>query len=228
MDAGLQLYNQNGNVQIDSKYKNISLFSKLTVSPNIATSYYADGQQLRYIDVLLDTVQPIVAARCFQECIVWQFLNGSGQNIARVFSNGTAVTLYIFRVGAISGPPYGLEVFNENAELVFSAAAGYPRVLGKAEGSAVIPPFGGSYTFTQPSGKDLALITNRWGRQLQTGPSTSPGQFDVLRYGNAFKNIGTTQIRITGYLLTLQPNVSTPPPDYLFEPSYILVDVTGL
>lgn len=225
MEAGLQLYNQNGNVQIDSKYKNISLFSKLTVSPNSATAYYADGKQLRYIDVLLDTVQPIVAARCFQECIVWQFLNGSGQNIARVFSDGTAVTLYIFRVGTISGRPYGLEVFNENADLVFSATAGYPRVLGQVEG---ISPFAGSYTFTQPSGKDLALITNRWGRQLLTGPAIAPGQSDVFRYGNTFKNIGTTQIRITGYLLTSLTNISTPPPDYLVEPSYILVDVTGL
>ncbi|MEQ9728505.1 hypothetical protein ABRP29_22980 [Pseudomonas sp. WHRI 8822A] len=228
MEAGLQIFNETGSIQIDSNYKNLALVAKYNVTPAVATVYNPGGTgQLYYADIILGVAQPIVAARCAQECIAWQFLNASGQQVVRVFSPRVVVEVFVFRVGANSGAPYGVEVFNARGELTFSATAGYPRVIDAVQGNKSLPVFGGTYSFNS-QGKKLAIITNSWGRQLTAMPGNSPGRYNIARLGVCFRNLSETQVRLTGYLLTTQFDASSAPPDYIREPSYILVDVSNI
>lgn len=163
MQAGLQIYNDNNLIQIDSSFSNWSVIKKGTLVLNSSDSEFSSGgTQLNVAGV-----NPLIAIQ--------------GVNNNRTFrtrrlkqANGTFTFVFHMAQGAWAGPPtikywifdqptqagsLGLQVFDQASKLVFDSSREYMRVMGLITQTGTFPYFGlktTEYTFASNS---LAVVS---------------------------------------------------------------------
>ncbi|MHA6196818.1 hypothetical protein ACX3YG_20910 [Pseudomonas wadenswilerensis] len=155
MSVGLEVLNGNDRVLIDSKYKNHFLRQKVTVSTAKPT-YNWIGSVARV--TITDAVCPIVlwrsAAGFGFYSLTWQGSNAIA-SLHTPSGPGTSVTFYVFDTGVPSHSGYGLQVYNDQGELVYDALAKPLRIKSYVRGqgsltTAMDPlniPLAGEYAY---------------------------------------------------------------------------------
>lgn len=129
MPGGFQVFNESGGFVIDGSYMNLSLASKSTA----ATVPNGNFNQTRftYSSPSAVSVPPILAIQCPVRVVIsGPVVSGNTYDWLVVsYAGATSVTGFVFVEPAKSGNTYGLQVFNENEDLVFDATFPYMRVI---------------------------------------------------------------------------------------------------
>lgn len=148
MPAGIQIFNDSNTTQIDSRFDNFFLKSKMTVSLVLSGGgdYRADVDFVGSSPIAFisdSTVEVAITARRFQSgTFSWQFAANSG----------VTFTLYIFDKTPPTAGNYGLQVFNEAGGLVFDATAGLLKIDRMLSMTSA-----GSLSLPNTSGRKLAV-----------------------------------------------------------------------
>lgn len=182
--AGFTVYNDNGNLVIDSELKNLSLrYKGYVISSQGDPVPSVDGVNLDYrrvFRVRINVRNPVIAIRPDLSADVppiqreWR----KADNIAMVSRldplGGDLYDVYFFYCGSFTYYVFddpqpgsdveksGLQVWNSQGELCFSSAFQYMRVMGSFVGSF---DYGGPYHSVnhvpEPAGRSYALVQSR-------------------------------------------------------------------
>lgn len=222
-NSGLQIFNQDNVIQIDSDYSNLRLVGKYSATPNINdTSTWVFS---RRADLQIPGTFPVVAFICSENTWVSTFTS-NGIKYARVENNnGTPVTLFVFDQSPPVSQGYGFEVFNEQGVMVFSASEKYCRVLGQVSVTYDNP--GGTYSYP---GKTLAVIPNNNARTVSAGPSADVSKWDAVYWNSYCRNVSSSSMAIQYAPTRTLTALPGPPPNsgLTTNGNYLLVDVTGM
>ena len=143
MAAGLTVYNDNNKIQIDGAYKNLYLSRKLSLSQAGTTSgSFADGEVLACVG---GTTSQTINAICINSPTGWTCVVKSFTSGMCVYVFGTKVTENAHGIG--------LQVFDENGNVVFDSNNKHPIVM--AFGNKDATP---AYSATKPA---IAVCQNR-------------------------------------------------------------------
>ncbi|MDR5778769.1 hypothetical protein QCE63_04900 [Caballeronia sp. LZ065] len=226
-DFGLQVFNANGYLQIDSTYANLALRQKGSfVSGGAASStgWYKASLTVPY------GVTPLLAVRPSSGMCSLISSSVSGSNITYLFyCSASAVTLsyWLFDspAGIAGSGSYGLIVNNASGVRVFDSRMPYLRILDFINGSATGPTLSANY------GKTIAVVqTELWyAYSVSVPPYPQTGgiiNFDAMAFsissGNAFSASGQL----------LEYSLEDPAPDVNTTPrtsyAFLVVDVTNL
>jgi hypothetical protein len=130
-DAGLQIINDSGSVQIDQTYRNLCLRQKgtLTTTANLP----AGGSSYGSFNVTGLTT-PIIAIGGSAQATVQTYWDSANARHSFLISTqggiGTSVPYYIFDVPAELGSAYGFQVRDSTNKLIFDALQQPLRVRG--------------------------------------------------------------------------------------------------
>ncbi|TWH49585.1 hypothetical protein [Sporomusa sp. KB1] len=143
MGAGLQIYNNNNILQIDSAFKNIQFIDKHQIT--VSSQYVYDGSLGNTLDIRSTSLTLDAYLNSFFACrvenglsVTWSEIypkDGSSPGINFIGDNGAIVTIYRFSYASI---PAGqcFEVMNSSGERVFSDTAKFLKVLDSRTGYA--------------------------------------------------------------------------------------------
>lgn len=127
---GLRAYNDNGILQIDSKYKNMELVGS-------GSAVASAGGIARYVDVNVVGVNPLLAFRHAYGVTCVPIAKSGSTFTFRLYTyyaGGTTgdlnINYWIFdSIASPSASSYGLQVFNESGEICYDSAGKYFKVL---------------------------------------------------------------------------------------------------
>lgn len=174
MEAGLQIYNTTGNIQIDSKFKNLAIIKKGEVQL-LGTDVEWTGGAKTKINVAgtnpLIAIQSTVRMRTrrLKEANgTYSFYFNISQNVAP-----PKVKYWVFDEPTSVGNS-GLQVFDQSGQLVFDSSRGYMKVVGFINRTATFTYFGTSQTYNYLS-SSLAIVTCQQASRLEdTGGGQNP------------------------------------------------------
>ncbi|UMZ09715.1 hypothetical protein I9018_19570 [Pseudomonas sp. MPFS] len=160
MEAGLTIYNDTDNIQIDSTYKNLILYAKGTA---VTTTSFV-GTSLSYVDILATRPNSVccmqsVGGAAFS-CISFE----SGGNVYhRIFTKrtGQSVKYYLFSDQIPGGSTFGLEVYDANGFRVFQATEKYMVITAAVTSFKLIEATGIQLSQTIGAGSRAISISNR-------------------------------------------------------------------
>jgi hypothetical protein len=148
MDSGITIYNDSNTVQIDNKYRNLSLARTRTLSA---------GDQI----IMPPSSNPRMSAIYSEGGVICApiYLNVSGyfvsDNAYSVVGNGT---FYDFEDLPLVAGDYGLNVFKDDGSLCFSSAMQPLRVLYAGSGTLGSYLDATLYSGTIAAGRKIAVI----------------------------------------------------------------------
>ncbi|TDJ77236.1 hypothetical protein E2H86_08625 [Pseudomonas putida] len=146
-EAGLQVFNNSNILQIDSKYRNYSFYTKGTLVTSAAGGLGGQGSV-----TITGRTYPVIAFRSTSGMVGIHSVTRSGTSYTVLFqgnSRTAALEYWVFDVpptSSIAGA--GLEVYTETGALAFSSAFKYMNVIGNVSGRMQI---GGSAGFDYSS-----------------------------------------------------------------------------
>ena len=127
MEAGLQIFNENNHIQIDSKFENYLLTAKGTMATSVSAGY---NDTWFVVTIPTNFKDSMCAVRCTVEFAVLNGRDSSGNITHRVLTKSpTTFEYWLFSAAPVGDFKYGLEVYNGEGKRVFSAAAGYLKPL---------------------------------------------------------------------------------------------------
>ena len=226
MPSGLEVYNNDNVLVIDSDYKNMRLAQKLTVTPSGSGAFFS-----KRATVNLPSASPVVAYYCTQNCLVNVVLVGSTWT-AYVENEGYPVTLYIFDLAYPTGSNSGFEVFNSAGQLVFSANEKYMKVRGNLSydyATAAQWSSGNNYrdmTFT--AGQMIATVASSNARLDNVGPGSDVTKYSLIILSSFTQNIAINTVRCCYNIVRVYDNISTFPVQDESVANLTFIDVTGL
>lgn len=234
MRAGLQVFNELNTIQIDDRFSSYTLSEKVTLTSSriLGSSNSYDG--ILYTVVGLDTV---VAVQCKTGSTLTrlQTMTSDSWRIGiATQGRGQTVTLFLFRPGIQMQSTEGLQVFNDDGELVFDANAN--NLSGERLIDLKVGQPGQTYPLTP--GREYAVIYSQWGGRITTiwgpgggGPAAWEGF--IFRYGPVVVP-STGAISVSAVLRYAQISMfsnGARPPDgdaYYLGGPILVADVTGL
>lgn len=139
MPAGFESIGDSGSYQVDSDFKNLALIRAGTVNSQAYTNGETQNTIPSRVGITINDGE-ILAIACTQYCAFGSRVG----NVAYVYVNaqpGQAVQYYIFQSGGAPATNFGLQVFNESAELTFDAGWNLfdVRLVMSGYGSASLP-----------------------------------------------------------------------------------------
>lgn len=179
MAAGIQVFNDSGNIQIDGDYLNLGLLAKVATTTNLASNLgipyvtYA-GTWIRYTT---KNKKNLIALRCARPAAAVRTIdNGTTYTYEIIVYNspvGTAITVYEFgeMPTGMTSSGTGFEVYTADGLLAFSSNYRYMKVAGWVDGSK---PVSIPATYTYNIARQYAIV-------LSTGAGYVDSWFD----GNA-------------------------------------------
>lgn len=127
MDAGLQIFNENNNIQIDGKFENYLMTEKGVKATSVGAGY---NDTWYVVSIPTNRQDSMCAVRCEVEFAVLNGRDASGNITHRVFTKTpTTFSYWLFSAAQVGDLKFGLEVYNSAGTKVFSAAAGYLKPL---------------------------------------------------------------------------------------------------
>lgn len=130
MAAGLQIFNDNGFIQIDGDMLNMEMTAKGVVS--IAGSNPEYNGRVSTMDISVSGENPIIAVASGGFCCAYLYQRSGSTFTFRIYNgdyNTQNVEYYIFDNSANAGGNSGFQVFNSAGRLVFDSNKKYMRVL---------------------------------------------------------------------------------------------------
>lgn len=188
MEAGLQIFNDDSFIQLDSNYKNLEFKSKGTFSI-AASDGSSGGSNISFTNVSFVGVQPIIALNCANPCYA-SFVSRSGNTWTFQIYNGSNFAItgeYFFfdEPAATSSGKLGLQIFKEDGTLGYDSNKSYMRVL------EYLSTTGSSADVTKSyPGKKVAFSMSDFGyRMVVTASPTDPGDPN-LRFVQSWIHLG--------------------------------------
>ncbi len=229
MAAGLKAYNANGNLLIDSQYRNMVLVAKGT----IALSGQISGTALCYADIPLTSGLPVLAwISSFPVSNVYS-ANGAFRVVAELEYQNQQITYYIFDFPSLIAPSaLGFKVWNPAGVLVFDSGMKWLKIRN-------ISNTGGSTatgSFQAPAGLTYATMLCTYASAIrfsQFGGADGLGNATFIVDGEATGVYPTAQGMTWAPIRTYRGlqirATATPPPQGagVSPGSVALVDVTG-
>jgi hypothetical protein len=210
-EAGLQVFNNSGILQIDSTYRNMRLVEKgvlMTGPPSpVPPPQLIWGSGVLWVSL----VSSVLAWRCAARCTL----------ITYVPSAGIAVEWWRFDTSPPAPSNHGLQVFNPAGALVFDSGDVCAKVLDVFESPLGID--GGAHVYP---GKRIAVVQNNAAGMLIGGPG-APGSVQRWAYTAYMPNDPTVIVdfRIVEARTQAPPFIGTRTTPH---PNYMVMDVTGL
>lgn len=125
MEAGIQIFNGNNQIIIDSNYMNLALRHKGAITTTTTANFHYT------VDLTLACTNPLIAFRCTTDYayLVSQKNNNNGTWTFRLGSYGPSrsISYWIFDEPILGDSTYGVQVFNPAGKLVFDALFPYMR-----------------------------------------------------------------------------------------------------
>jgi hypothetical protein len=216
MPAGLQIFNDDVEILIDSEYRNYVLDSKQTLSLTLSTYpqiTIEKGEMLAFRCSSLSTrgVGCIPISQT-STTVTYQFY------LERGAAATVTVMAYIFRLGAANtdAGTFGLNVFDAAGALVYSSNAPTLKVLYGKIGTTGNTDTG-ELTY---SGKTVAVIAGKVPQAL------IPNGTGAERRVQCFANASAASVRYAfGAIQTIPGQAPVSPVDYTYN--FLVLDVTG-
>lgn len=219
MSFGTTVYNDSGNVVIDSDYRNLVLRSKTSLTFTTTNQSYGmvSGQIDRKTVSLANAISPIIA---FQSSVGVGLTNlsisGSTYTWTVTANDNHTCNVYIFDFAPTPTSTFGMQVFNGSAEQVFNSDAKYMKVVdfftttwSNTVGGwpAVIKNYSaGSYAVAVGFPRTLGIINGPidTDRLIATSTKVSVGeQYNVWDIPSAVNGVGWVNTSMTIPVLTL-------------------------
>jgi hypothetical protein len=125
MEVGVQIYNGNNQIIIDSNYMNLALRYKGAITTTSTANFHYT------VDLTLTCVNPLIAFRCTTDYayLVSQKNNNNGTWTFRLgsYNPSQSISYWVFDEPVLGGSTYGYQVFNPAGKLVFDALFPYMR-----------------------------------------------------------------------------------------------------
>lgn len=174
MEAGLQIFNTTGNVQIDSKFKNLAVIQKGQVQLLGTDVEWTGGAKTK---INVNGTNPILALQSTVRLRTRRVkeANGSYSFYFNIAQNVQAplVKYWIFDEPTSIGNS-GMQVFDGSGQLVFDSSRGYMKVVGFINKTATFTYFGTSQTYNYES-SSLAIVCCQQASKLEdTGGGQNP------------------------------------------------------
>ncbi len=221
MDAGLQIFNQNNNLQIDSAYSNYVMTTKGSAVSRPRSPDAGYG-----VDIASGKKNSIIAIRSGTYAAVFNSLDPAGNVVHRVVTetNGAALDYWIFAADPPGDTSFGLEVYNAAGVRVFQSTAKYMRLLN----FSTVPVTAGTSGSIATAGKSPAWVSASycalWEGVTVPNPGGSPISRGVLRTLMGRGVVGGAQYR-SAIIYEFGANRGTSNNAY---GSFFLVDVDNL
>lgn len=167
MPVGLQVFNENNIVQIDSNYRNNAL---VRAGPYSGTSL---------VTVTVSGQNPLIFFRSEFRTILTD-RRQTGSTFTFYFYPRGPGTYYIFDVTSASGG-FGLQIFTSSGELAFDSSRNYLRVVALVQLDA---NYSNSERFLSVPGKSLAVMGSGWAQDTFSDETGMPGYYEILRARN--------------------------------------------
>lgn len=207
-DYGLLVKNNSGGIQIDSKYRNLSLDQSGT-SETISNNNTSEGVYTR-IALTASSLIPIVLVKPNTDyfvCVRNYYKSGAnyaGVDLVTEQSKSTTIDWGSYRENrTASGETYGLKVFNSSGDLCFDSGKNYFKIFS-VHSISLSAPSGflshlGPYTDITHSGISnpyyLLSPSSFWIMTAPTGRPTPPRGFHrYLLIG--MKKLSSTSVRV--------------------------------
>lgn len=217
MPAGIRIQNQGGNLTIDERFFNFVFISKhtLTFASGTSSGLWTGGSAPSCFVSISGLDSPVAAARSSKGWVlaasgkvgsnhVFHFSGGLASQTA---ANGDTIEVFIFdRPKVISGPGFGLRVFDETGKQTFDSNQRYMRVLDVRE-------FDAGFVTTQSVSGNIAQIAIKNAYIKSTSPVTPSTGFWLLRAGFIWNATGGYSAGLVNYAEgSYSPSVDPPFP----------------
>lgn len=223
MEAGLQIYNTSGNVQIDSKFKNLAVIQKGEVQLIGTDVEWTGGAKTK---ITVAGTNPLIAIQSTVRMRTRRLreANGSYSFYFNLSQNVTPpkVKYWIFDE-PVSVGTFGLQVFDQSAQLVFDSSREYMKVVGFINRIATFPYFGTTQTYNYTS-SSLAIVTCQQASRLtDTGGGQNPETEIYSVTGSVNGNILTVFDGLEWFVggIRVSPYTRT-------QSTLLILDVTGM
>lgn len=182
MPAGLQVFGDDGQVQIDGSTAHITLLRKGTVVSEAAHGVTQANSSFAYIQLMPNEILAFRPA-------AGQYANvyGRNNNVVSMIATGgnTRIDYWVFSRHVASGLNYGLQLFDEQQTLIYDTGRPVMNVIGTHEGT------GGPVAW---NAQGVALIPwqtyagiNRWFVWL---PAGATGAYEYMMFISSTLGLG--------------------------------------
>lgn len=223
MEAGLQIYNTTGNVQIDSKFKNLAVIQKGEVQLLGTDVEWTSGAKTK---ITVAGTNPLIAIQSTVRMRTRRLreANGSYSFYFNMSQNVSPpkVKYWIFDE-PVSVGNFGLQVFDQASQLVFDSSREYMKVIGFVNWNATFPYFGTSQTYNYTS-SSLAIVTCQQASKLEdSGGGQNPETMIYSVTGSVNSSVLTVFDGLEWFVggIIVSPYTRT-------QATLLILDVTGM
>lgn len=176
MPTGLQIFNDDNTIQIDSSYTNLALLQKITQPMVVSGGNVGES-------VFTTPASTPFAAIHSTQSVGLRYCRRSGSNFTRFYTSGSRgqnVTLYVF------GPPHtsgntGIQIFDENGVMTFNSNNVYCDIVAVLTANGNVNSVIGNYTFKPNRKYAFALSSSIADYYSETSGNMAPYLFtDVV------------------------------------------------
>jgi hypothetical protein len=227
-EYGLEIYNENGDIIIDSENMSFTLihaervtYTAATLSSNFYTNPGRCAYSSKLTSVIANNPECIVATKCVGSWITNN--NMTSSTVAKT------AEVYVFApsITKIAASDYGLIVNDVNGLVVFDSRAAPLRILKAVQ----LPPTQATWEYQADSSLSVAIAMNDLSEhRLNSGNMWNPPHYNFSRRQIFLSNTNKVTMSVRPYSVTSQ---SPPQPNPLYVgfnmiPCIMVIDVTGL
>lgn len=185
-DAGLQIWNSDGFLQIDGAFSNYAMIQKGTIQLNNANVDWDDHpSQPPALIIVPNGKNPLLALKPKSNMRIQRWKTGTTWYF-KLLRDGDiwnpegipAVPYYVFDEAPTEPTQhgYGLQVWNEQGQIVFDSMFNYMRIIDVINQYGVFAYVGWSMTPYTYSGKEIAVVTCQQGYKVEQDGGSPAGQ----------------------------------------------------